>query len=449
MADQFCRIATTTLSNDTLGTDASQTLLTTDANTSFVIRDVFKKDSCAVDALSSTLALEMDGVDIASGIVSSASGSIIIPPSSTVCIKETSANYPLCYTDSVTSELHNYCGQDTRAVTTCEVNGVPSGTASEQTFCRECYSDCLCAQSTPMGFQFFPQCCFSIFVRADYSSGNCVQIHDHANQNTVRTCGFSSQPAFLNNGIFGWGNSYTNYLYDMEHRTLCCGCALSTALSWCTHCNYSACGNSTNAKFAISSPHPCHGRRCRAVIRFSGGSCHSHIIFTHVNLDTGVSGVLGQRTGSNFTNSCICNGVNNNNTSFYSWYSTELDKWMAALTFHNNWIVVFDQDMVCAAEFAMSNEYVQSCPTMYYNDETHVYYPNGQTCRMFKVPLSSIEKGNNDGAIDIGSGSPTWGNTSCGVRHISVTKATATDQNSSSYSVNPTTSVGVYGIKST
>jgi len=449
MADQFCKIVETTISQDTLGSDASQTLFTTDANTSFIIRDVFKKDSCTADELDTTLALEMDGVDIASSIVSSASGSVIIPPSSTVCIKETSSNYPLCYTDVVTSELHNFCGECTRAITSCAVNGVTSGTAAVQAFNNTCYADCLCAQSSPMGFQFFPQCCFSIFLRADNSSGNCVIINDHAAQSTVRTCGFSSQPAFLNNGIFGWRSSYNNYLYDMEHRTLCCGCSLGTAFAWCCHCNYATQNNTTGAKFAISSPHPCYGRRCRATISFAGGSCHCYIIFTHVDLDNGTSGCISQRTGSNFGGSSICNGVNNANTSFYSWYSTASDMWMGALTYHNNWIVVFDEKMQCVAEFQPGSDYVQSCPTMYYNDETHLYVPNSASKRMYKVPLASIEAGSFDGAIDIGDGSPCHSNTACGVRHISVTSAPAAVQTPSSYTVCPSTKVAVYGIKST
>ena len=43
MADQFCRIVNTTLTDSTLGSDASQSILTTDANTSYVIRDMFQK----------------------------------------------------------------------------------------------------------------------------------------------------------------------------------------------------------------------------------------------------------------------------------------------------------------------------------------------------------------------------------------------------------------------
>ena len=451
MADQFCKIVETTISQDTLGSDASQTLFTTDANTSFVIRDVFKKDSCTADELDTTLALEMDGVDIASGIVSSASGSVIIPPSSTVCIKETSSNYPLCFTDVVTSELHNFCGECTRAITSCEVNGVTSGTVNVQAFNNTQYCCNLCAESSPMAFQFFSQCCFSIFLRADNSSQNCVIIHNHdsACQCTIRKCDFSSQPSALNNGIFGWRSSYNNYLYDMEHRTICCGCALTTAIAWCTHCNYTTQGNTTGAKFAISSPHPCYGRRCRATISFPGGACHCYIVFTHVDLDNGTSGCISQRTGSNFSGSCICNGVNNANTTFYSWYSKASDKWMGALTYHNNWIVVFNEDMECVAEFSPGADYVQSCPTMYYNDETHLYVPNSASQRMYKVPLASIENGSFDGAIDIGNGSPCHANTSCGVRHISVTSSPAANQTPSSYTVCPSTKVAVYGIKST
>ena len=85
MADTFCRIVDATVCNDSLGSDAAESVLTTDANTSFVIRDVYKEDSCTTDAFKATFDLEMDGQKIHKSLTSSASGSIIVPPSSTLC----------------------------------------------------------------------------------------------------------------------------------------------------------------------------------------------------------------------------------------------------------------------------------------------------------------------------------------------------------------------------
>ena len=132
MADQFCRIVDTTLRDCTLGSDAAQVILTTDANTSYVIRDVFQKNSCSNSNLTMTGSLEMDGVTISSGITSGASGSLIIPPSSTVCYVESSDNYPLDYNDIfIFPDVRTSCNNNCKLkICECQVNGLPSGTVS-------------------------------------------------------------------------------------------------------------------------------------------------------------------------------------------------------------------------------------------------------------------------------------------------------------------------------
>lgn len=104
MADQFCRIVDTTFTDATLGSDAAQSVITTDANTSYIIRDIYKTDSCTSTSFCSTLDLEMDGQKIHTDLKTSASGTVIVPPSSTLCIKDTTGNYPLNYKDSVISK---------------------------------------------------------------------------------------------------------------------------------------------------------------------------------------------------------------------------------------------------------------------------------------------------------------------------------------------------------
>ena len=132
MADQFCRIVDTTLTHTTLGADSAQTILTTDANTSYIIRDVFQKNSESNEKLKMTGSLVMNDVTVTGGITSSASGSLIVPPSTTLCYVDTSGNYPLDYQNvymypDVKAQCHNNCKL---VVCTCTVNGVSSGSAN-------------------------------------------------------------------------------------------------------------------------------------------------------------------------------------------------------------------------------------------------------------------------------------------------------------------------------
>lgn len=71
--------------------DGEETILTTDANTSYVIKDVMVKDNTG---LTSSTYLELNGFNIGA-LTGNSSGSLIIPPSSTLKIKTT--DYPFSY----------------------------------------------------------------------------------------------------------------------------------------------------------------------------------------------------------------------------------------------------------------------------------------------------------------------------------------------------------------
>ena len=91
MADTFCRILDTTVCDNTLGSDACQAGFTTDANTSFVVRAICTTPNCTGTKLCFNIKASMDGHDI------DGSKSFIVPPSSTVTVRDTSGNYPLTY----------------------------------------------------------------------------------------------------------------------------------------------------------------------------------------------------------------------------------------------------------------------------------------------------------------------------------------------------------------
>jgi len=89
MADTLAEIVNTTVTAANLE-DGEHTLLTTDANTAHVIKDVFVETSLT------NLDLELNGFNVAD-VTKTNSGSLIVPPSST--LKATSTDFPLDYVD--------------------------------------------------------------------------------------------------------------------------------------------------------------------------------------------------------------------------------------------------------------------------------------------------------------------------------------------------------------
>lgn len=108
MADQFCKIVDTTITDSTMGSDATQSIITTDASTSFIIRDLHKTDSCCNTTFCNKFDIKMDGHTVLSNFCNEATGTMIVPPSTTVCVTDTTGNYPLSYKD-VTYSIYRFC----------------------------------------------------------------------------------------------------------------------------------------------------------------------------------------------------------------------------------------------------------------------------------------------------------------------------------------------------
>tara|TARA_Y100000114_G_scaffold56254_1_gene51518 strand:- start:4191 stop:5549 length:1359 start_codon:yes stop_codon:yes gene_type:complete len=94
MADTLESIFLNTSLGATELDDGEHTLLTTDANTSFVIKDMHVNNTSTL----TNTHLELNGFNV-SGITSNATGSLIIPPSSTLKIKTT--DYPLTFLEEL------------------------------------------------------------------------------------------------------------------------------------------------------------------------------------------------------------------------------------------------------------------------------------------------------------------------------------------------------------
>lgn len=99
MADTLDQIYMNTAVGASELDDGEQTILTTDANTSYVIKDMMVKDS---SSLTGTY-LELNGFNVGS-VSSNATGSLIVPPSSTLKIKTT--DYPYNFTTEETYAIN-------------------------------------------------------------------------------------------------------------------------------------------------------------------------------------------------------------------------------------------------------------------------------------------------------------------------------------------------------
>ena len=174
MADTFCRILDTTICDNTLGSDACQAGFTTDANTSFVVRAVCVTPNCTSSSFCYDVKASMDGHDI------DGSKSFIVPPSSTVTIKDTSGNYPLTYRclDIFPYICCAFCNTCAPVIQACTVNDITSGTPSVSTelTCCACCNFFNSPANRDMYFKTSNRCA-AVHLRHDGNSEHCVRIY--------------------------------------------------------------------------------------------------------------------------------------------------------------------------------------------------------------------------------------------------------------------------------
>lgn len=128
MADQLFEIINTSLNKTQLNA-GDHTILTTDANTSYVIKDLYVSSNNASIPVSLTLKVN----DVPSGtFTDNASGTEIIPPNSVVKVK--SSAFPLSYQDT-TAVFHDNTGTyGVRKFSDLSVSGISDPTLSGSTF---------------------------------------------------------------------------------------------------------------------------------------------------------------------------------------------------------------------------------------------------------------------------------------------------------------------------
>jgi len=291
MADTFCRIVDTTVTDSTLGSDAAESVITTDADTSYVIRDIYKTDSCSNASFCTKLDLEMDGHKVHSGITNSASGSMIVPPNSTLCIKDTTGNYPLRYDDvcGFLFKCPSFNSCCSGSVCYCRVNEKISGTPTLTTpilFNWLCYCGCVGTTSgwhicSPENNTFIVGCSGGENYRCAF-----VHCYDPDNSCCQFLCGKGG--TYVSNG------ANKDFWWHMSSGTVCvwnygiAGCPFPTMRCFCQYDNLTIqfC-SSNNVCVNFSEQHPCcNCWACRAVVVKNGNptNCCEWISFAHVNV---------------------------------------------------------------------------------------------------------------------------------------------------------------------
>lgn len=129
MADQLFEIINTSLNKTQLNA-GDHTILTTDANTSYVIKDLYVKSNIAAVPVYLTLKVN----DVTSGtFTDNASGTEIIPPNSVVKVNA-APTFPLTYQDTIVTFYDNTGTYGVRKFSDLSVSGVVDPILSGSTF---------------------------------------------------------------------------------------------------------------------------------------------------------------------------------------------------------------------------------------------------------------------------------------------------------------------------
>jgi len=485
MADQFCRIVDTTVTDATLGSDAAQSVITTDANTSYIIRDIYKTDSCTSTAFCSTLDLEMDGQKIHKDLKTSASGTVIVPPSSTLCIKDTSGNYPLTYEDSTVSKvtylvpscdddfwtnLCQYgggCGATIYRSAQCKVNGVSEASQALTTWDGTSYPNVWVDNGNFGMFgslRFTNNCCYMV---QSYESCNCSDRYfmvAHGYSNTV-ICRVSLSvcaiPLFQDDILITLFCSRCLRAWDMSCNQDSWNCGIPT-MHCCRNgafCGYYSCGSShlsTRQKDCFA---------CR-IFTTSAGNGENNRLLTTFNLCSGNVCCIAKICREN----CSILGSTSQTFKFAGYWSEKCDTWIAVgfntsgFCHQSGWGIITFRDCdccyrcICTTDLDAPFLYDGACvfdKTMYFRDSACCLTSLGNTYALYSLETEDFATGISDTleaklvdeefyqGLSIAS---CYGGTDFCINKSIPDAGTVTSRG---YNISPSSKLTMYGIKST
>ena len=309
MADQFCRIVDTTVCNGTLGSDATQSAFTTDANTSFVVRSICVSDSQTNANLCSNIVAVMDGHTV------DGTKSFIVPPSSTVCIKDTSGNYPITYgcLELFGHMCPAFCGSCNPTISTCTVNSVQSGTSTVNNIeVQSCFCCNLNCNASDYDMHFFTtNRCALVHLRHDGNSVHCLRIYQYGCNVPKLVLSTAYYPIVVSGGMVAVAFCCCLEIY---HTEACSKVSQTQYQCLKNMCNFLQTYAATSySRVGLSGQeHPtCEG--CRAAIVWKGGPSACPVTLFAFNIcDTGTciaSQLLFCAGGTTILNSEDSNGA--------------------------------------------------------------------------------------------------------------------------------------------
>ena len=477
MADTFCRIVDTTICDQTLGSDGTQSVLTTDASTSFVIRDIYKEDSCTCTFFSFKGALVMDGQCVHENLETTASGSLIVPPSSNLCYKDTSGNYPLLFED-VEEQMGptNGCLQRIRRYEAA--SGVVDGSKTLE--CR-CTANLCCFGDTSSGVrsQLWLDCNNNVawYIYSDGNSTNSIRQFCYTYSDAGATCstqtyctaGAYCQFDFNDCVVIGGGNNCVKFWSHVCGTGPCC-CFIKFVVSSFANNSYS-----TYSDIGVSSiPNSKSGyhKYCRGWVTRPGGNCACPITWGHVNLccicagNCACGGCIGCVYPPDFSSSCICSEAQNANKLMGIWWNACCCNWFIYWTNSNGERIFLhapglrdtstdSYKILCTNNFVTGANLQPGENTFMADDGCRLYSIISCACKAWSVVLDDLWE-NGEAATftteDYSVSSSCFKNRTdlmeC-PRGYAITSVKDTARVSSASGIDPTTKLTFYGIKST
>lgn len=485
MADQFCRIVDTTLTDSTLGSDATQAVITTDSSTSFIIRDVYKTDNCTSSSFNYKLDLELDGHKVHTDLATSASGTFIVPPSSTLCVKDTTGNYPLKYSDSTVSKLTYYCTTCADDFWTglcinrsdcfanicrsdsCAVNGIEEAGATLPVLCGASHA-CSNTDNNNIGQygskRITNNCSYLV---STFENCNCTDRYFNVSKAYCNCCichvGFSvcQIPMFQDDILIFICGSNCLRAWDMSANQDAWNCGITT-MNCCRNgafCAYYCCGR----HFLSTAQKGCFACRIFTTPGCNGADCRN---LTTFNLCSGNVCCIGRICRENES---IVDG-SRNTVNVGAYWSEKCQTWIAVFykdggfcSLSGAGIITMRQcdccyRCICTVDFTNPFIYNGACmfnDTIYFRDSACCLTSLGNTYALYSMLTEDYATGITDEpTVELFDETffkdivlPTcYGGTDYCIKSSVPDAATITSRG---YSIAPSSKLTVYGIKST
>lgn len=464
MADQFCRITCANICNMTMNGDGIVCLVTTDANTSYVIRDIYKEDEAPTSPTQCYRGdLYMDGVKVASNLSASLTGNLIVPPSSVLCYRENSGNYPMKF-GIVKAQVGGSANHPESYLFCCAL--MVGNSAGVHCKCCGCCG-CFCLSS---------MCCDNCWYcgTANYDPGfaSAYAAHYYDGNSVSQFFIFFKQPNCTSYTLCY--NCYTNYCttaiapdLGVTSMSSCSKVHNWRACNWsglscfiCV-CNFNAQGRSTYGKNGVSMV-GCRGCcACRAAFEMaqSGGTLNLYYFNTCCvcsgNLNMICSWCLGCWSIGQLTAvPCFCNVLSNLSGAklgvFWSCYCNE---WMPYAQYFRC-LAIANSDMSKEWFLCAGPDFADTAMFRATDDGKRFWWWLNCSCKHAFIDFDAMIRGSTD--ISYLSDTPyttgNWCYPCCLSGHVFVSPACniPTYANSCDYpAIDCDTKIRVYGIKST